>query len=424
MNDHAKRRQPLPPRDTSRNDTEQGLFQKFIVTRTDGSSGPGGKHELCEYFVLDIDHDPHAMPALEAYARACASTHPELAVDLQQRYGLPVDATMPLSREQVLRRRAHAVGIARDIADAFSTDRSDGASTSSLLRQLADELLNEPELVRAIAAWHQAEQRMVDGTPPGCTAESDRSISDRARGLLAKLEALGIRSVLSAHHEEWWRIHGDHERLQREVLQVLHDGLRARQRASDRLLNQRAGMNLSQDESEVLTVPVVSKFGDHEPIGWLKVRQDKLPPTPNYVFSLGFMALENVADAPGSVPSKGYVGAYKLLEIAITSDASYIGYLRQTGVAAKGPSVHATPVLLETTALWAGAKMGEADGVSFTSEQWAKFVQCLGAEPPLELMTSPGVSAPESVLHQRCIERGGQEALPCPSGKCAMGEPR
>lgn len=86
MNDHAKRRQPLPARDPARSDTEQGLFQKFVVTRTDGSSGPGGKHEGCEYFVLDIDHDPHAPAALAAYADQVARTHPQLTGDT----GLPV----------------------------------------------------------------------------------------------------------------------------------------------------------------------------------------------------------------------------------------------------------------------------------------------------------------------------------------------
>ncbi len=128
MNDHAKRRQPLPPRDPARSDTEQGLFQKFIVTRTDGSSGPGGKHEHCEYFVLDIDHDQHAMPALEAYARTCAATHPELAVDLQQRYGLPVDATMPPPTEQELRAAAHALmTVCADRIACARTPESDGA---------------------------------------------------------------------------------------------------------------------------------------------------------------------------------------------------------------------------------------------------------------------------------------------------------
>lgn len=58
------------------------LHGKFIVKRTDGLDSPGNKHESCRYFVLDIDHDPHARPALAAYAADCAATRPNLARDL------------------------------------------------------------------------------------------------------------------------------------------------------------------------------------------------------------------------------------------------------------------------------------------------------------------------------------------------------
>lgn len=56
---------------------------KFIVQRTDGTSKPGGKHDGCSYFVLDLDHDLYAIPALEAYAIACEDDLPRLAGDLR-----------------------------------------------------------------------------------------------------------------------------------------------------------------------------------------------------------------------------------------------------------------------------------------------------------------------------------------------------
>lgn len=59
-----------------------GLHHKFNVTRTDGSSEPGGRHDGCFYFVLDTDHDPYARAALRAYAEACAQDLPELSEDL------------------------------------------------------------------------------------------------------------------------------------------------------------------------------------------------------------------------------------------------------------------------------------------------------------------------------------------------------
>lgn len=35
-------------------DKKRGLYSKFKVERTDGSSAPGEKHDACEYFVLDL----------------------------------------------------------------------------------------------------------------------------------------------------------------------------------------------------------------------------------------------------------------------------------------------------------------------------------------------------------------------------------
>lgn len=63
-------------------DHERGLYGKYHVERIDGSSEPGGKHADCKYFVLDLTHDKHALPALEAYALSCQDEYPLLAQDL------------------------------------------------------------------------------------------------------------------------------------------------------------------------------------------------------------------------------------------------------------------------------------------------------------------------------------------------------
>lgn len=63
-------------------DKSRGIYHKFNVTRTDGTSAPGGKHDSCFYFVLDLDHDPHAKAALQAYADSCRAEYPRLAADL------------------------------------------------------------------------------------------------------------------------------------------------------------------------------------------------------------------------------------------------------------------------------------------------------------------------------------------------------
>ena len=56
------------------------LHPKYVVNRTDGD--PTGKHKRCVYFVLDLDHDEHAIAAIRAYARSCKDDNPELAAQL------------------------------------------------------------------------------------------------------------------------------------------------------------------------------------------------------------------------------------------------------------------------------------------------------------------------------------------------------
>ena len=78
----------LPYRDTTKPAEQQGMFRKFEVRRVDGSDKPGGKHHGCRYFVLDLDHDPHAAAAMAAYAQACRNTHPALSAELAAEYPL------------------------------------------------------------------------------------------------------------------------------------------------------------------------------------------------------------------------------------------------------------------------------------------------------------------------------------------------
>ncbi|MGN8554470.1 UNVERIFIED_CONTAM: hypothetical protein OHV15_17980 [Microbacterium sp. SLM126] len=74
--------QLVPDRDPSKPATEQGMYQKYHVFRTDGKDAPGAPKAGAEYFVLDLTHDPYAAVAARAYAKACSVTHMELAADL------------------------------------------------------------------------------------------------------------------------------------------------------------------------------------------------------------------------------------------------------------------------------------------------------------------------------------------------------
>lgn len=66
-------------------DNTKGLYDKFRVERTDGANQPGRKHHGCQYFPLDLTHDPHAVPAILAYALSCETENPILAGELRQK---------------------------------------------------------------------------------------------------------------------------------------------------------------------------------------------------------------------------------------------------------------------------------------------------------------------------------------------------
>lgn len=63
----------------TKNEYERGIYNKFNITRTDGTDAPGGKHHGDEYFVLNLTTDKNAIPAIAAYAAACAAEYPALA---------------------------------------------------------------------------------------------------------------------------------------------------------------------------------------------------------------------------------------------------------------------------------------------------------------------------------------------------------
>ena len=65
-------------------DKTRGLYSKFNVERIDGTSKAGEKHTSCEYFVLDLTHDKHALAAIKAYSESCHKEYPLLARDLER----------------------------------------------------------------------------------------------------------------------------------------------------------------------------------------------------------------------------------------------------------------------------------------------------------------------------------------------------
>lgn len=50
------------------------------IGRVDGTTD----HAECEYFVLDLNHDPNAPAVLRAYATVCGKRNPKMSQDLMK----------------------------------------------------------------------------------------------------------------------------------------------------------------------------------------------------------------------------------------------------------------------------------------------------------------------------------------------------
>lgn len=57
---------------------EQGYYKKFTIIRNET-----GEEVTEDTFTLIPAHDEYAIPALEAYAKACEADNPELAADIR-----------------------------------------------------------------------------------------------------------------------------------------------------------------------------------------------------------------------------------------------------------------------------------------------------------------------------------------------------
>jgi len=68
---------------------QRPLFEKYRVERI-APSTRGIAHDACDYFVLDLTHDPIARIAIAAYAEAARFTHPALARDLRIKLQQPI----------------------------------------------------------------------------------------------------------------------------------------------------------------------------------------------------------------------------------------------------------------------------------------------------------------------------------------------
>lgn len=216
-----------------------GLHNKFRVERVDGKSAPGEKHDGCEYFVLDLTHDPHAAPALRAYAASCREDYPILAVDLMAKVAL----SRPLSETDWQRKYCDESRIVDEVWAALGIhtyEQAQGKHIATIVRELKaenaqlkeqvalarplsetkeDEVFSYETLLGRLNRAHTEVTDLCKGTRrwtmciPVQDSDSDMVIGDAIRHAIAFVEAVKGRQVaLSRPH--------DTETLQR-IMQVL-----------------------------------------------------------------------------------------------------------------------------------------------------------------------------------------------------------
>jgi hypothetical protein len=151
---------------------EQGLFEKFHVRRTDGRDAPGEKHHGAEYFVLDLTDDPHAIPALAAYADSCERDYPLLAADLRAKIAgaitaasefvtvpettLPNGTVVPAFQVAKYLASRGAAGIAMSVADAAPWVEVDYPEARAACERAGGRLITETQALAI--AWNVSQQ--------------------------------------------------------------------------------------------------------------------------------------------------------------------------------------------------------------------------------------------------------------------------
>jgi len=104
--------------------------------------------------VLDVDHDPHAKAALQAYAVACAKSHPQLSADLIARHGaaLPV---WELTGERIKKVRSDFVQYIRNGLDEYCAFDAaiDDYKAAALSQPVREPLSEDWILERCSQSW-------------------------------------------------------------------------------------------------------------------------------------------------------------------------------------------------------------------------------------------------------------------------------
>ncbi len=192
-----------------------GIYHKFNVERTDGTDQPGGKHHGCRYFVLDLDHDKCAKPAMAAYAEACESEYPALAADLRIEAGETLTLRARLSEAEARAAKAENVCLQeRDEWASKLTKVSEAhnaiAANCSRLREALEEFMDFTK------GWldHLGNDR-VKGLAMPLIKLGEAALAETPSASLAKIKADIYRDLadetqlFDANQREWFRQQAD-----------------------------------------------------------------------------------------------------------------------------------------------------------------------------------------------------------------------
>lgn len=215
MTTEAQMNEQFPAKDETKTNQEQWLYGKVIIRRADVSHEQIEKHYKCDYFVLDVTHDPYAFPALSAYSDACEKTHPNLASDLRKRYGL--SAHKSATEKQSMKERNYLLRI-QDL-------EADVQRLTSLHNKavIATEQMN-PLYNRIAELEKRLELTLSDGSKIDIGDCDGIACRDETIALLdAKVKRM--KPLVEAAKAASWKFLYEYHQTENKVFKYLHENL-------------------------------------------------------------------------------------------------------------------------------------------------------------------------------------------------------
>lgn len=147
-----------------------GLYPegKFIVRRRDGTDATGGKHNGCQYFVLDITHDQHAIPALRAYSSSARNDGYKLLADDLDAMAVAAPPSTVAPQQSERKREIFDAGFAKSVPASPAALRDETRSCAKCGHLQDDVRRRGTDLHGSFCIYGCGCECEFPATPPSC----------------------------------------------------------------------------------------------------------------------------------------------------------------------------------------------------------------------------------------------------------------